>query len=210
MFIYPTYFKRRITQINQFSYISTEFLHLYIHIFYYIWIINNNNHHGFFICIYIYIYICSPIFMCIYIFICFDLYFCFSHNISVDRPSRSQCVLNQLPNAAHTTITWITFCNIFMRFNQSNKFNIFISNVFYMVAYNWNTWDYTNIINNCIQYNNVRLCFALLSIDTNNCIQLLWTFVLYNNVISCMHFWYRIFVISYCIILCMWYNNYSR
>nr|DAU72549.1 MAG TPA: hypothetical protein [Caudoviricetes sp.] len=33
MFIYHTDFKRRITQINQFSYISTEFLHLYIHMF---------------------------------------------------------------------------------------------------------------------------------------------------------------------------------
>lgn len=33
MFIYPTDFTHCITQINQFSYISTDFLHLYIHMF---------------------------------------------------------------------------------------------------------------------------------------------------------------------------------
>lgn len=136
MFIYPTYFKRHITQINQFSYISTEFLHLYICLFQYTYIINNNNHHGFYICIYIYIYICPPIFI-IHIYINIPIFF--SHDIIVDRPSRSQCVLNRLPHAAHTTIPWITFCNVIMRFNQSKKFNIFISNVFDIVAYNWNT-----------------------------------------------------------------------
>lgn len=99
--------------------------------------------------------------------------FVFSHDNTVDRPSHSQCVLNRLPHAAYTTIPWITFCNVIMSFNQSKKFNVFISNVFDMVAYNWNTLDYTNIINNCTQYNNVRLCFVLSSMSTNNCIQLL-------------------------------------
>lgn len=104
MFIYPTDLNHRITQINQFLYISTEFLRPYIHMFYYIYDINNNNHHGFFICIYIYIYICPP-FLCVYTYVYFSIYiFYFSHNISVDRPSRSQCVLNRLPHAAHTTI----------------------------------------------------------------------------------------------------------
>lgn len=109
---------------------------IYIYICCHGYIINNNNHHGFFINIYIYIYICPPI--CIYIYISIYL-FIFSRYILVDRPSHSQCVLNLLPHAAHTTIPWITFCNMFMRFTQSKKFNVFISNVFYMVAYNWNT-----------------------------------------------------------------------
>nr|DAK10893.1 MAG TPA: hypothetical protein [Caudoviricetes sp.] len=65
--------------------------------------------------------------------------FVFSPVLIVDRPSHSQCVLNRLPHAAHTTSTWITFCHTIMRFNQSKKFDIFISNVFDMVAYNWNT-----------------------------------------------------------------------
>lgn len=37
--------------------------------------------------------------------------------------------LNRLPHAAHTTIPWITFCHTIMRFNQSKKFDIFISNI---------------------------------------------------------------------------------
>lgn len=96
---------------------------------------NNNNHHGFFICIYIYIYICPPIihmYISIYLFV-------FSHDNTVDRPSHSQCVLNRLPHAASHDQRWITFCNTILRFNQSKKFDIFISNVFDMVAYNWNT-----------------------------------------------------------------------
>ena len=144
MFIYPTDLNHRITQINQFSYIPTGFLHLYIHMFWYIYNINNNNLHGFFICIYIYIYICPPI--CIYICIYQDIYLFFSPVLIVDRPSHSQCVLNRLPHAAHTTIPWITFCNTIMRFNQSKIFNIFISNVFYMVVRN-------NAYNNCIVHN---------------------------------------------------------
>lgn len=77
--------------------------------------------------------------------------FVFSHDSTVDRPSRSQCVLNRLPHAAHTTILWITFLNTFMSFNQSKKFNIFISNVFDMVAYNWNTQNCSTDTNNCMQ-----------------------------------------------------------
>ena len=140
MFIYPTDFNHRITQINQFSYIPTEFLHLYICLFQHIYIINNNNHRGFFICIYIYIYICPPFFIYLYVYLYFSIHlFVFSSISTVDRPSRSQCVLNQLPHAASPYSRCITFCHALMRFNQSKKFNIFISNVFYMVVYNWNT-----------------------------------------------------------------------
>lgn len=137
MFIYPTDLNHRITQINQFSYISTEFLYLYIQICCHGYIINNNNHHGFFICIYIYIYICPPIFI-IHMYISIYL-FVFSSISTVDRPSRSQCVFNRLPHAASHDQRCITFCNTIMRFNQSKKFDIFISNVFYIVVYNCNT-----------------------------------------------------------------------
>nr|DAO21805.1 MAG TPA: hypothetical protein [Caudoviricetes sp.] len=70
----------------------------------------------------------------------------FSHDNTVDRQSHSQCVLNRLPHAAHTTIPWITFWNTIMRFNQSKKFDIFISNVFDMVVRN-------HAYNNCIVHN---------------------------------------------------------
>lgn len=99
MFIYTTDFMYRTTQINQFSYISTEFLHLYIYLFQYIYIINNNNHHGFFICIYIYIYICPPIFIfiCIYQYI----YLFFSHDITMS----AQVILNAFSIGCHTLHT---------------------------------------------------------------------------------------------------------
>ena len=94
----------------------------------------------------------STIFLYIYTYLYFSIYIpIISHDTSVDRPSHSQCVLNWLPHAAHTTIPLITFCNVFMRFNQSNKFNIFISNVFYMVVYNCITLEYTIDTYNCIK-----------------------------------------------------------
>jgi len=136
MFIYPTDLNHRITQINQFLYIPTEFFNIYIYICFDTYIINNNNLHGFFICTYIYIFTYVHLFFNTYVYI--NISICFSSLFIVDRPSRSQCVLNRLPHAAHTTIPWITFCNTVIRFNQSKKFNIFISNVFDMVAYNWN------------------------------------------------------------------------
>lgn len=89
------------------------------------YIINNNNLHGFFfICIYIYIYICPPIF---YLYVSFSIYlFVFSHDITMS----VQVILNAFSIGCHTlhhTTSWmITFCNVFMRFNQSKKFNIFI------------------------------------------------------------------------------------
>ena len=98
MFIYPTYFKRHITQINHFSYISTEFLHLYICLFQYTYIINNNNHHGFYICIYIYIYICPPIFI-IHIYINIPIFF---HMILL---LTAQVVLNAFSIGCHTLHT---------------------------------------------------------------------------------------------------------
>lgn len=150
MFIYPTYFKRLRTQINQFSYISTEFLHLYIYVLPRIHNKQLLSPRIFYLYIHIYLHMSTYFLIHMYILI---YLFVFSSLFIVDRPSRSQCVLNRLPHAAHTTIPWITFCNTIMRFNQSKKFDIFISNVFDTVAYNWN-------IQNC-------------SIDTNNCIQLL-------------------------------------
>lgn len=101
------------------------------------YIINNNNLHGFFY-LYIHIYLHMSTYFLIHMYILIYL-FVFSSLFIVDRPSHSQCVLNRLPHAAHTTIPWITFCNTIMRFNQSKKFDIFISNVFDIVAYNWNT-----------------------------------------------------------------------
>lgn len=89
-----------------------------------------------FLFVYTYIYLHMSIYYHMYISI---YLFVFSSLFIVDRPSRSQCVLNQPPHAAHTTIPWITFCNMFMRFTQSKKFDIFISNVSDMIAYNWNT-----------------------------------------------------------------------
>lgn len=109
---------------------------IYIYICCHGYIINNNNHHGFFINIYIYIYICPPIF---YLYVYINISICFFTWYYYERPSHSQCVINRLPHAAHTTSLMITFCNASMRFNQSKKFNIFTSNVFDMVAYNCNT-----------------------------------------------------------------------
>ena len=144
MFIYPTDLNHHITQINEFSYISTEFFNIYIYICFDTYIINNNNLHGFFY-LYIHIYLHMSIYFFIYMYIQIYL-FVFSPVLIVDRPSHSQCVLNQPPHAAHTTIPWITFCNGIMRFNQSKIFNIFISNVFYMVVRN-------HAYNNCIVHN---------------------------------------------------------
>lgn len=86
-----------------------------------------------FLFVYTYIFIYVHLFF-IYMYLSIYLFvFSRGNTMSV------QVVLNRLPHAAHTTIPWITFCNMFMRFTQSKKFNVFISNVFYMVAYNWNT-----------------------------------------------------------------------
>lgn len=88
--------------------------------------------------LYIRMYLHMSTYFFIYMYI--SIYpFVFSPIITVDRQSHSQCVLNRLPHAASPCSLMITFCNISMRFNQSKNFNIFISNVFYIVAYNWNT-----------------------------------------------------------------------
>lgn len=104
-----------------------------------------------FLFVYTYIYLHMSIYYHMYILI---YLFVFSSLFIVDRPSRSQCVLNRLPHAAHTTSGMITFCNGIMRFNQSKIFNIFISNVFYMVVRN-------HAYNNCIVHNYItRVCIV--------------------------------------------------
>lgn len=65
--------------------------------------------------LYIRMYLHMSTYFFIYMYI--SIYpFVFSPIITVDRQSHSQCVLNRLPHAAHTTIPWITFCNVIMRF----------------------------------------------------------------------------------------------
>lgn len=75
--------------------------------------------------IHIYLHMSTIFYTYIHIYIFRYIYLFFSHDIMVDRPSRSQCVLSWLPHAAHTTISWITFCNTIVRFNQSNNSNQF-------------------------------------------------------------------------------------
>ena len=74
--------------------------------------------------------------------------FVFSSVFTVERPSRSQGVLNRLASASSHDQQGITFCHALMRFNQSKKFDIFISNVFDMVVCNWNIQNYINVANN--------------------------------------------------------------
>ena len=111
-----------------------DFLFVYTYMFTYV--------HPFFIYMYILIYL-----------------FVFSHDNTVDRPSHSQCVLNRLPHAASHDQRYITFCNTLMRFNQSKKFDIFISNVFYMVVRNY-------AYNNCIVHNYITCVYVICNYST--------------------------------------------
>lgn len=61
--------------------------------------------------LFVYTYIFTYVHLLSYVYI--NISFCFfSHDIIVDRPSHFQYILNRLPHAAHTTSTWITFCNV--------------------------------------------------------------------------------------------------
>ena len=74
--------------------------------------------------LFVYTYIFTYVHLLIHMYISIYL-FVFSSVFTVDRPSHSQCVLNQLPHAASHDQRCITFCNTIMRFNQSKKFNQF-------------------------------------------------------------------------------------
>lgn len=79
-----------------------------------------------FLFVYTYIYLHMSIYYHMYISI---YLFVFSHDNTVDRPSHSQCVLNRLPHAAHTTSDVLLFvihsCVLINRRNSIYLYQMF-------------------------------------------------------------------------------------